>query len=260
MAELYQIDAALRAVPDGWSAAAGFVVGGIIGSFLATILVRWPKGETVRGRLRCDGCSAALHVRDLVPLVSYAAAQGRCRRCGTAIDPRHFGVELAAALVGAAAFLAHQGVEAILSGIFGWWLLLLAALDVEERWLPDRLTLPLIPAGWGAALLFVGPPIGDRLIGAAAGFASLSLIGFAYWLLRKRVGLGGADPKLLAGIGAWLGWQQLPLVLVGAGLFGIASLLFGAARGKRVSADDRLPLGALMALSAWPLWLLVSRA
>ncbi|MEO7826501.1 MAG: prepilin peptidase, partial [Allosphingosinicella sp.] len=94
------------------------------------------------------------------------------------------------------------------------------------------------------------------LFGAAAGFASLYLIGRLYRALRGRDGLGGGDPKLLGAIGAWLGLMHIPFVLVGAGLIGLAALLLKRLRGGSVAAADRLPLGALMALAAWPIWIL----
>jgi len=118
--------------------------------------------------------------------------------------------------------------------------------------------LPLIAAGLPVAWVGIGPPLEDRLIGAAAGFAALAAIGWAYERLRGREGLGGGDPKLFAAIGAWIGWQQLPLVLLGAGLLGLVSILLMRARGVAVSATDRLPLGTLMALAAWPIWLIVA--
>jgi leader peptidase (prepilin peptidase)/N-methyltransferase len=147
------------------------------------------------------------------------------------------------------------GVTAIL----GWWLFLIAAMDLEHEWLPDRLTWPLLAAGLAAAWGGFGPPLESRLIGAAAGFVSLFLIARVYRALRGREGLGGGDPKLLAAIGAWLGWTQLPFVLVGAGLIGIAALLLKRLRGQAIAATDRLPLGTLMALAAWPIWIVMSR-
>ena len=259
MEGLTDIDATFRAVPASWMAAAGFLLGAIVGSFLATILVRWPEGRRVAaGRSCCDGCGVELGPRELVPVLSYLLSSGRCRRCGGAIDPRHLGIEIASGFVGAVALVAHPSLLGIATALFGWWLLLLAALDLEEQWLPDRLTLPLIPLGFAAALLSLGPPLADRLIGAAAGFASLVLIAAAYRKARGREGLGGGDPKMLAGLGAWLGWQQLPLVLVGAGLLGLCALLLNRLRGERVDAADRLPLGTLIALAAWPLWLMVA--
>jgi leader peptidase (prepilin peptidase)/N-methyltransferase len=232
----------------------------VIGSFLASILVRWPQGRSVLwGRSRCDSCGATLRPRDLVPILSWFLVRGRCRKCGAAIDRSHLAAEAGAALIGLTAILAHPLPTAIFTAILGWWLFLLAALDLEHQWLPDRLTLPLLAAGLPVAWAGIGPPLDDRLIGAAAGYASLALIALLYRRLRGHEGLGGGDPKLFAALGAWLGWQQLPFVLLGAGLLGLTAVLLKRARGEAVAATDRLPLGTLMALAAWPIWLILAR-
>lgn len=235
----------------------GVVLGALNGSFLSTILSRWPRQRSaLGGRSSCDSCGGALRAHELVPILSFVLARGRCRRCGGAIDRRHLWIELAAAAIGGIAFLAHPGAAGLVTALLGWWLLLIAALDAEHHWLPDKLTLPLIAAGLAAAWAGIGPPIGHRLIGAAAGFAALAILAFLYRRLRGREGLGGGDPKLLAAIGAWLGWAQLPFVLLGAGLLGLGAILLMRLGGRQVSATDRLPLGTLMALAAWPIWLL----
>jgi leader peptidase (prepilin peptidase)/N-methyltransferase len=251
---------AAGSLPDSAWTAAGFVLGAIVGSFLAAILIRWPEGRSVtKGRSQCDSCGRTLSPRDLVPILSWFLVRGRCRHCGAAIDRRHLAIEAGAALIGLAAIFAHPLPAAVFTAIFGWWLFLLAALDLEYQWLPDRLTLPLIPAGLAVAWLGIGPSLQERLIGAAAGFLALALIAFAYRRLRGREGLGGGDPKLLAAIGAWLGWEQLPFVMLGAGLLGLAAILLRKARGETIAATDRLPLGTLLALAAWPIWLILVR-
>jgi leader peptidase (prepilin peptidase)/N-methyltransferase len=246
------------AAPPAALGVIGFGLGALIGSFLAVVLIRWPQGRSVlAGRSSCDQCHGQLRHWELVPILSFFIALGRCRQCAAPIDPAHLLMELAAAMVGGVAFLAHSGSAGIVTAILGWWLLLLAALDARHHWLPDRLTLPLVPIGFAVAALGVGPDLKGRLIGAAVGFLVLWVIAFAYARLRGRGGLGGGDPKLLAGLGAWLGWQQLPYVLLASGLIGLASLLIARSRGATVSATDKLPLGTLMALSAWPIWLLI---
>lgn len=242
------------------SIALGFALGAIIGSFLATILLRWPAGKSaLGGRSLCDGCARPLRPAELVPILSFVALRGRCRTCDARIAPAHLAVELAAGLVGAVALLAHPGWLGAVTAMLGWWLLLLAALDAEHHWLPDRLTLPLIPAGLLAAWAGFGMAIEPRLIGAVVGFLILWVIGWSYRRLRGREGLGGGDPKLLAALGAWLGWAQLPFVLLGAGLLGLAIIATRRLRGEAVAATDRLPLGTLMALAAWPIWLVTAR-
>ncbi|MGQ0661352.1 prepilin peptidase [Sphingosinicella sp.] len=245
---------------DPWiGGAAGALLGAIVGSFLATILIRWPQRRSaLGGRSACDTCGARLGARDLAPILSFLIARGRCRACGARIDPRHLGMEIAAAMVGAAAFVAHGWPLGAATALLGWWLLLVIALDAEHHWLPDALTLPLLPFGLAVAWAGLGPPLLDRAIGAAAGAIGLWAIAALYRLARGREGMGGGDPKLLAGLGAWLGWMQLPFVLLGAGLLGLAAILMLRARGTEVSATTPLPLGALMALAAWPLWLVAA--
>ena len=249
--------ASLGAGSGAAATALAFLVGASVGSFLAVILIRWPQGRSAaRGRSQCDACGRRLTAVELVPVLNWAVTSGRCRSCGAEIDRRHLVAELGAAMIGLTAIFAHQLPLAAVTALFGWWLFLLAALDVEHQWLPDRLTLPLIPVGLLAAWAGFGADVEARAIGAAAGFASLAAIALAYRHLRGREGLGGGDPKLFAAIGAWLGWEALPFVLLGAGLIGLAVVAAMRLRGRPVAATDRLPLGALLAVTAWPLWLI----
>ena len=216
--------------------------------------MRWPEGRSVlRGRSACDACGRTLAARDLVPLASAIAARGRCRTCGTAIDSRHWQIEAAALLIGIAAGLAAPWPWAAAGAGFGWLLLALAALDIAAFWLPDRLTGTLALTGLGAGWLGVPPALPDRLIGGVAGFGALWLIARGYRVLRGREGLGGGDPKLLGAIGMWLGWALLAFVVLIASAAGLAALLVAR---RRIAADTRLPFGALLAVGAYPLWLL----
>jgi len=239
--------------------ALGLLLGAIAGSFVATILIRWPQGKSVAaGRSRCDSCGAPLRPAELVPVLSHAVQRGRCRRCGTRIDPRQLAIELAAAAIGLVALVAHPLPLAAVTALLGWWLLLVAALDQEHHWLPDALTLPLVPLGLAAGWAGFGPPLAERAIGAAVGFAALAALRIGYRRLRGREGMGGGDPKLLAGLGAWVGALQLPFVLLGAGLLGLAAVLAMRLRGEAVTRTTRLALGALMAVAAWPVWLVAA--
>lgn len=232
------------------------LLGVVIGSFLATLVLRWPQGRSVmRGRSHCDGCDAPLTARDLVPLASAAVARGRCRRCGTAIDARHWQIELGCLVIGALAGVAVPGPVGLVGAVFGWLLLALAALDIAEFWLPDALTATLAGAGLVTGLLGVDPPLIDRIIGGVGGFVALWAIGAAYERLRHREGLGGGDPKLLGAIGLWLGWRLLPTVVLLAALTGLAIVLVGLLRGRGAGLGDRMPFGALLAIAAYPAWL-----
>lgn len=232
------------------------LLGAILGSFIATLVIRWPEGRSVmRGRSQCDACGTALRARDLVPLASAALARGRCRACGAAIDPKHWQIELAALWIGAVAGFAVPGPIGVAGAVFGWLLLTLAALDIAAFWLPDRLTGTLAAAGVATGVLGVAPGMEDRLIGGVAGFVALWAIGAAYRVLRGREGLGGGDPKLLGAIGLWLGWAMLPAVLLLAALTGLALVLAGMVQGRAARLDDKAPFGALLAIAAYPAWL-----
>lgn len=238
-----------------WPAGLG-VLGVVFGSFIATLVIRWPQDRSVlKGRSQCDACNAALGPRDLIPLVSVALSRGKCRHCAAPIDPRHWQIELASLGIGAIAGLVVPGPAGLAGAIFGWLLLALAALDIAEYWLPDRLTLTLALTGLAVGLAGVDPTLPDRLIGGGVGFAALWLVGFAYRRLRGREGLGGGDPKLFGAIGLWLGWRMLPPVLLLAALTGLAFALAGMVRGKPAKLDDRMPFGALLAIAAYPAWL-----
>lgn len=237
------------------------VLGAIVGSFLATIAVRWPEGRGVgRGRSACDGCGRTLRASELIPLLSWMIARGRCAGCGARIDTRHPAIEAGCAVVGAAAGLVAGGASAwaiaAAGAVFGWLLLVLAVMDARDFWLPDPLVAAL--AATGIASAACAPPLAiDRAIGGAGGFAALWLVGAGYRRWRGRDGLGGGDPKLFGAIGLWLGWRMLPAVLLVAGLVGLGWVAFQHLRGRTLAADDALPLGTLLAIAAYPAWLVM---
>lgn len=242
------------AVLPGWLWVAGLgVLGAIIGSFVAALVIRWPQERSVlTGRSACDTCGAVLGPRDLVPLLSALASRGKCRHCGARIDPLHRWVELIAVLIGVSAALLVDREAAVAVAAFGWLLLALGALDWTEFWLPDALTLTLALAGVTSGLLGVAPDLTERLIGGLGGFGALWAVGSGYRLMRGRQGLGGGDPKLLGAIGLWIGWRMLPVVVTLAAMVGIGVVLFRMATGREVRGDDRLPFGVLLAIAAYP--------
>lgn len=229
------------------------MLGAIFGSFIAALVIRWPRGESIlKGRSHCDHCGVQLSAIDLIPLVSAIRARGRCRACGGVIDPLHWRIEGAAIVVGIASGFAAPGTTAVAAAVFGWLLIALAALDITEFWLPDALTGTLALAGLGAGALGIFPPLDERLIGGSAGFGSLWIIATGYRLLRGREGLGGGDPKLFGAIGLWIGWWPLPMTLVLASMVGLGVVLVRMVGARAVRADDRLPFGALLAVAAYP--------
>jgi leader peptidase (prepilin peptidase)/N-methyltransferase len=233
------------------------LLGLIAGSFLAAVSVRLPRGEeVVVTPSHCMACGARLKPRHLVPVVSWLLLRGRCSACGAAISPRYPLIETAAGLIGVWAAVHGGGwVMMAATAVLGWQLLLIALVDAEHFWLPDVLTFPLIVTGIGAAALIARDWPVDAVIGAVAGFGLLWLIAFLYRLWRKRDGLGGGDPFLFAGAGAWVGWAGLPSVLLWACAVGFSLVAARLIVRRRVRGDDRLPFGSLLAVGVWLVWL-----
>lgn len=223
---------------------------------MATIAVRWPRGEGVlRGRSRCDACGVELGIVELIPLLGGALSHWRCRRCTAPIDKRHSLIEIASTIAGAIALAVAPGWFGLAGLAFAVMLIALAALDLSDFWLPDALTLPLAAMGVVVAASGLGPALRDSLLGVVAGWGALALLGFAYHSLRGREGLGRGDAKLLGAIGAWLGWQALPLVVLAASVSGLVAIAVARGLGRKVSSTDRIPFGALLAIAAIGAWL-----
>ena len=235
----------------------GGLAGAILGSFLATLILRWPQGRSVmRGRSACHGCGRTLGARDLIPLFSAMMQRGRCRSCGAAIDPLHGRVEAGCAVIGALALGAMPNLGGIGWAVFGWLLLTLAVLDWRHFWLPDALTLPLAFLGFTIGLWATDVALVDRAVGAAAGYGALLAIALGYRAVRGRDGLGLGDAKLLGALGAWMGWQALPFILLIASVTGLLVMLM---TGRAKEAGARVPLGTFLALAAVPAWIIVQR-
>ncbi|WP_298398291.1 A24 family peptidase [Sphingobium sp.] len=235
----------------------GALAGAILGSFLATLILRWPQGRGVmRGRSACDGCGRTLGARDLIPMLSALMSKGRCRTCGGAIDPLHGRVEAGCAIIGALAIGFRPDLGGIGWALFGWILLTLAVLDWRHFWLPDALTLSLAFLGFTIGMWASDVALPDRIIGASVGYGALLAIALGYRVVRGRDGLGLGDAKLLGALGAWLGWQALPFLLLIASLLGLAVMLV---TGRATQRTARVPLGTFLALAAAPAALLADR-
>ena len=193
------------------------------------------------------------------PVVAWIGRRLPNRRPAS-VDPfraRYVIGAVAGGALGISAGLAEPGpLAAGLAAVFGWQLLLIALVDGEHYWLPDRLTLPLLASGLLAAVILDRLRILDAVTGAAAGFAVLWALARVYFILRRREGLGGGDPFLLAGIGAWVGWIGLPGVLLWASLAGLSVVAARAILGRKVSGSDRLPFGVFLAIGGWLTWIL----
>lgn len=200
----------------------------------------WPASS-------CPACGHALRVHENIPLLSFIALRGRCSACGTRIPWRYPALELLTALLAVALLLRFGPTWTALSGfVLGATLLALGFIDARTRLLPDTLTLPLL---WGGLLINLYgsfATLGDAVLGAAAGYVSLWSIYWLFRLLRGKEGIGYGDFKLLAALGAWLGWMALPQIVLCASVAGAVFGLVGMARG-RLAADRALAFGPFLA-------------
>ncbi|CAN5312153.1 A24 family peptidase [soil metagenome] len=233
------------------------LLGAIVGSFVALVTVRMPRGEdVVVARSRCRTCERPLAPWRMVPILSWLWQRGRCATCGAAISPRYLMIEAASGAIGVWAAL--RGGDGLLIGataVLGWQLLLIAVIDAENFWLPDILTWPLIATGLAMCALLARAVPWPQLVGAVAGFAMLWGLAWAYKRFRGRDGLGGGDPFLFAGAGAWVGWVALPSVLLLACGAAFVLVLGRLVLRRPVSGTDRLPFGTFLAVGIWLVWL-----
>jgi leader peptidase (prepilin peptidase) / N-methyltransferase len=233
------------------------LVAPFVGSFLGVVIRRLPEGRPLAWeRSRCEACGAALGLRDLVPIVSWLAQRGRCRRCHARLGWFYPAVELAALAIALVAVAVDSGVDIWLDCVLGWWLLALGWVDARHWLLPDPLTLPLVVAGLATALAFEPDRLTDRALGAVAGYLGLRIVAYFYRKLRGRDGLGGGDAKLLAAAGAWVGATGLPQVVLFAALAGLVAAACLRLSGVRLTAASVLPFGPFLALVTWLVWLL----
>ncbi len=224
--------------------------GPFVGSFVATSALRWPAGEGfVGGRSACRSCQAVLSWRELIPIVSWIALRGRCRRCHAPIGALYPLTEAAALGVGVWAALQFSGVELALVCVLGWALLALALIDARTKLLPDQLTLPVLVLG--LAVAGAQGWLVESLIGAAIGFAVFALVAAGYQRWRGRDGLGLGDAKLLGAAGAWVGWVGLPGIVLMASL---AALVVALPMARRLGAGSRhveIAFGPYLAAATW---------
>ena len=205
-------------------------------------------------RSACPACGHRIPAVQNIPILSWLALRGKCAACGTRIAARYPLVELAAGLIGAyAAWRYGPTLTALGAAAFGWALLALAVIDLDTQLLPDDITLPLLWAGLLVNLGGLFAPLGAAVIGAVAGYLALWLVYWAFKLATGKEGMGHGDFKLLAAVGAWLGWQKLPLVIllssvVGAAV-GIALIVFARhGREKPIPFGPYLAAAGLIAL------------
>jgi leader peptidase (prepilin peptidase)/N-methyltransferase len=211
-----------------------------------------PKQETFNLALppsRCPACAHRISALQNIPIASYLALRGKCAACGIRISPRYPLIEALSGLAGAyAAWHFDFGLAAFAAMLFLWCMIALSFIDFDTQLLPDSITLPLL---WAGLLLNLGGTfvdLGSAVIGAAAGYLALWCVYWGFKIATGKEGMGFGDFKLLAAVGAWLGWQMLPLVVLASSfagaVFGI-SLMLIAKRGRNVP----IPFGPYLAVA-----------
>lgn len=228
-----------------------FVLGCVVGSFLNVCIARLPRGESVVSPpSHCPRCGQAIRPWDNIPLLSFLWLRGRCRSCSEPISWQYPAVE---ALTGVlfAANVAAFGLApwALVASIFCAALVVVTFIDLEHQIIPDLISLPGIALGLLAAVAGWGPPLWDRLLGALLGGGILWAVAEFYERLRGREGMGGGDIKLLAMIGAFLGWKAVLLTLLVSSLTGSLAGV-GRALLRATSSETPIPFGPFLALGA----------
>jgi len=195
----------------------------------------------------CPHCNAAIQPWQNIPIISYLFLRGRCANCATPIPARYPAIELISGLLSAyAAYHFSFGWGLLAALLFLWALLTLTMIDIDHQLLPDQITLPLLWLGLllNTQTLFVS--LESAVIGAAAGYLSLWSVYHAFRLLTGKEGMGFGDFKLLAALGAWMGWQMLPVIILLSSLVGavIGTLLLTLQRKGR---GTPIPFGPYLA-------------
>lgn len=198
----------------------------------------------------CRSCSAPLAWYDNIPLFSYLVRRGRCRVCGAGFSARYFWVELLTACL-AVLLVIQFGVTLVTLGYFVFVAALVVStfIDVDHKIIPDVISLPGIVLGLFFSLVSPHVTFWESLTGAGLGAGVLLIVAFGYWAVTRREGMGGGDIKLLAMIGAFLGWRAIPFTLLVASCTGSAIGIATMIR-RRADAKLALPFGPFLAFGA----------
>lgn len=244
------------------------VLGLLWGSFANVCIYRWPptdeypKGRSVVAPAsHCTACKTPIRWYDNVPLLSYLWLRGKCRACGAHFSPRYLLVEaLTGALFGCAWWftLGTGGMydsfdvrllRFFVDALFVWVMVVITFIDIDHMLILDKITLPSIAVFYGLSLALLHP-WWEGLVAIAIGYGVPWLIGTLYYLIRKREGLGLGDTKLLALVGALLGWKGVLVSLFGGSLIGSVLSIVILLRGKQDLMKSELPFGPYLAMAA----------
>jgi leader peptidase (prepilin peptidase)/N-methyltransferase len=248
------------------------VIGLVVGSFLNVVIYRMPvmmQRETDNylamdndqppphsesynlffPRSACPACGHQLTATENIPLLSYLWLRGRCKACHAPISPRYPVVELMTAGMSALVIWQLGSQSAGLAALLLLWLLIaMTFIDLDHQLLPDDLTMPLLWLGLLLNLHGLFVPLNDAVIGAAAGYLFLWCVYWLFRLVTGKEGMGYGDFKLLAALGAWLGWMKLPLIILLSSAVGaLVGLLMIALR--RHQRDKPIPFGPFLAMA-----------
>ena len=265
------IDTLLFAAPgDLLTSIFAGIIGLLIGSFLNVVIYRMPKmmqqesenyvahesgqplPHTQRFNLMvprsaCPHCGHQITALENIPVLSYLALRGRCRSCKAPISARYPVIELATGVLSAVLIWRFgAGLPGLAVLVFAWLLIAMTCIDADTQLLPDDLTLPLLWLGLLVNLNGTFVPLDEAVIGAAAGYLCLWLIFWLFKLATGKEGMGYGDFKLLAALGAWLGWKMLPVIVLLSSVVGAIvgiGLIVLARRGRNVP----MPFGPYLA-------------
>ncbi|WP_041210676.1 prepilin peptidase [Aeromonas jandaei] len=210
-----------------------------------------PRYNLMVPRSACPHCGHAITALQNIPLLSWLWLKGRCSECQAPISARYPLVELLTALLSVAvAMVISPGWGTLAALLLTWVLVALTFIDLDKMLLPDQLTLPLL---WGGLLFnLIGgfAPLADAVIGAMAGYLVLWSLYWAFKLLTGKEGMGYGDFKLLAALGAWLGWQALPIILLLSSLVG-AIIGISLIALRKHHQGNPIPFGPYLAIAGW---------
>jgi len=228
-----------------------FIFGAVVGSFLNVCIYRLPRSESIAfPASHCPKCGNAIPAYLNIPIVSYLILGGRCRSCRDHISPVYPAVELTNALLTLFLFMKFGfSLTFLFLFIFCSALVVITFIDLQHRIIPDTISLPGIVVGFVSSFFLHWLGWQNSLIGILAGGGSLLLVAFVYQLLTKKEGMGGGDIKLLAMMGAFLGWKAVPFIIFASSLSGS---VIGIALMVAQKKDTKLaiPFGPFLAFGA----------